>query len=114
MICGSCTRACPSARHGGIVPDEFVGALDEGRGPRGAWDCLQCRRCTHVCPAGIDVAAAVQDVRRLLAAAGDAPDKFVRAVETARESGTPFVKSPRVTKQRADLGLRVPTGEALE
>ncbi|NLL94419.1 MAG: 4Fe-4S dicluster domain-containing protein [Thermoplasmatales archaeon] len=111
LVCGSCTRVCPSARHGGFVPDEFIGAVDEGREAVGIWDCLQCRRCSHACPAGIDVAATVQDVRRLYAAAGNAPAKFLRAAETARETGASVARSPRIAKQRADLGLPVSARE---
>lgn len=112
LICGSCTRVCPSARHGGFVPDEFIGAVDEGRETVGVWNCLQCRRCSHICPAGIDVAATVQDVRKLFAAAGDAPPKFIKAAETARTSGTSIAKSPRIAKQRAELGLPIFEREA--
>ena len=54
--CGSCTDVCPSARHGGIVPEKTVKDVNEGREPVDVWKCLQCHRCSVACPQDIDIA----------------------------------------------------------
>ncbi len=56
VSCGVCTDACPSARHGGIVPDAAVASVTVGETPERIWDCLMCHRCSMVCPQKIDVA----------------------------------------------------------
>lgn len=105
IACGACTRACPSARNGGFVPDEFIRDLNRDRFTGDVWKCLQCYRCLHVCRLGINVPATVMDVRKDMALRGDAPEKIPLAVDAAVTNGTPFAPSPRVAKQRKELNL---------
>ena len=73
LECGSCTDVCPSARHGGIVPDKVVKDTSEGRQAENVWKCLQCHRCSAACPEDIDVAGLICHLRNLEAAKDDIP-----------------------------------------
>lgn len=83
--CGACLSACPVARpeNGYIGPAPLVAAheawvhqMEPGggiadlltmlNGPRGAWQCHQAFECTRVCPAQVDVGAAIMSLRQML------------------------------------------------
>jgi cytochrome c oxidase accessory protein FixG len=67
-----CIIACPYGRFQSIVMDEnsVVVAYDENRGeprkrskgvkPEDEGDCVNCNRCVHVCPTGIDIREGLQ------------------------------------------------------
>ena len=69
--CGKCVALCPMA--------ETAQGFNRERSPRGVVQqalrgmdailglesCLQCRSCSQVCPAGVDVAALIADLRRI-------------------------------------------------
>ena len=110
--CGTCTDACPSARHGGIVPDKVVKDVSEGRKPVDIWKCLQCHRCSSVCPQEIDVAGLICHLRNQASAEGDIPERFSRSAKQMKKDLRMYPIIGRTASQRADLGLS--TGEIPE
>lgn len=72
--CGKCVALCPMNETAdgfsrlksprGIV-QQALRAVDVADMP-GLASCLQCRSCSQVCPAGIDVAGLIADLRALL------------------------------------------------
>ena len=107
--CGTCTDACPSARHGGIVPDGVVSSFNEGRPAENIWKCLQCHRCSSVCPEGIDVAGLICHLRNLASENGDIPERFRRSASQMSKDLRMYPIIGRTVSQRSDLGLS--TGE---
>ena len=109
LECGSCTDACPSARHGGIVPEEVVKAASEGRLAENVWKCLQCHRCSMVCPADIDVAGLICHLRNEESSKGNIPERFIRSANQMKKDLRMNPIIGRTVQQRADMGLS--TGE---
>ena len=109
LECGSCTDACPSARHGGIVPERVVKDVSEGRQPEDVWKCLQCHRCSAACPEGIDVAGLICHIRNNESAKGNIPERFRRSAKQMSKDLRMYPTIGRTVSQRADLGLS--TGE---
>jgi heterodisulfide reductase subunit C len=103
--CGLCTDVCPSARNGGIVPDVAVQLLRNGQEVADRWRCLQCHRCSMVCPQSIDVAGAIEACRQVSAAKGEAPERFKRTLKQVEETGTVFPVIGRAVVQRTEFGL---------
>ena len=85
--CGACISACPGAKPGVgyIGPAPLAAAretflcgkeplegwskwLDYVGGEHGIWQCHHVFECSRVCPAGVDVAGAIMDLRRLMLA----------------------------------------------
>ena len=112
MECGSCTDVCPSARHGGIVPDEVVKNYNEGKPVVNVWKCLQCHRCSAECPEGIDVAGLICHLRNVASSRGDIPERFTRSAKQMSKDLRMYPMIGRTASQRADLGLL--TGEISE
>ena len=112
LECGSCTDACPSARHGGIVPDEAVRNYNEGKSVADVWKCLQCHRCSAECPEGIDVAGLICHLRNEASSRGDIPERFARSAKQMSKDLRMYPMIGRTVSQRADLGLS--TGEISE
>ena len=112
LECGSCTDVCPSARHGGIVPEKAVKDASEGRRPENVWKCLQCHRCSAECPEGIDVAGLICHLRNEASSRGDIPERFVRSAKQMSKDLRMYPIIGRTASQRADLGLS--TGEIPE
>ena len=107
--CGTCTDSCPSARHGGIVPDKVVKDVSEGRKAADVWKCLQCHRCSSVCPQDIDVAGLICHLRNQASAEGDIPERFSRSAKQMKKDLRMYPIIGRIASQRSDLGLS--TGE---
>ena len=107
--CGTCTDSCPSARHGGIVPDKVVKDVSEGRKTADVWKCLQCHRCSSVCPQDIDVAGLICHLRNQASAEGDIPERFSRSAKQMKKDLRMYPIIGRTASQRSDLGLS--TGE---
>lgn len=105
LQCSQCTQRCPSARRGGVRPDEVVAAILENQRPEGIWDCLLCHRCLEVCPSDIDIVMLMTNLRHRSALAGVAPDRFLRTGAILVKEGRGFPANPRVQKQREELGL---------
>ena len=73
--CGKCVAMCPMAETSpgfsrvksprGVVQQALRGMDDMP----GVESCLQCRSCSQTCPAGVDVAGLIADLRRLQARA---------------------------------------------
>ncbi len=68
LQCGLCVAACPASGFFGLDPRRFARLFMLGLGKEAAaspwvWTCTLCRRCAHVCPAGVDVAALVEAAR---------------------------------------------------
>lgn len=112
LECGSCTDVCPSARHGGIVPDKVVNDVSEGREAKDIWKCLQCHRCSAVCPEGIDVAGLICHLRNEASSKGDIPERFRRSAAQMSKDLRMYPIIGRTAAQRGDLGLS--TGEISE
>ena len=107
--CGTCTDVCPSARHGGIVPDAVVRTVSEGGKASDIWKCLQCHRCSASCPQGIDVAGLICHLRNEASKEGDIPERFRRSAAQMRKDLRMYPMIGRTIAQRTDLGLS--TGE---
>ena len=107
--CGTCTDSCPSARHGGIIPDKVVKDVTEGKKAADIWKCLQCHRCSSVCPEGIDVAGLICHLRNEASAEGDIPERFKRSAVQMKKDLRMYPIIGRTAAQRGDLGLS--TGE---
>ncbi|MDD4244866.1 MAG: 4Fe-4S dicluster domain-containing protein [Candidatus Methanomethylophilaceae archaeon] len=102
VSCGACTDACPSARHGGIVPDAAVASVIEGESPERIWDCLMCHRCSMVCPQKIDVAEMMALLRGI---SGGIPERYLRSAAQVYKTGRTTAASKRTASQRESLGL---------
>ena len=71
--CGKCVALCPMAETSpgfsrvksprGVVQQALRGMEDKP----GVASCLQCRSCSQTCPAGVDVAGLIADLRRVQA-----------------------------------------------
>ena len=110
--CGSCTDVCPSARHGGIVPEKTVKDVNEGREPVDVWKCLQCHRCSVACPQDIDIAGLICHLRNEASSKGDIPECFRRSAAQMKKDLRMSPIIGRTVTQRSDLGLS--TGEISE
>ena len=110
--CGTCTDVCPSARHGGIRPDAVVEAFNDGTEPMDVWICLQCHRCSAVCPEGIDVAGLICGMRNSESERGNIPERFRRSALQMKKDLRMYPTIGRTASQRAELGLS--TGEITE
>lgn len=99
--CQSCSKACPSARNGGIVPHLVVDAVNNGREPTDVWKCLQCHRCSDTCPKGIKVSEIVLYFRSRT----EMPDKMRKTYDVVGKYGRAVMPSPMVKTQREELGL---------
>ena len=103
--CGSCTDVCPSARHGGIVPDKIVKDVSEGMEPVDVWKCLQCHRCSVACPQDIDIAGLICHLRNEASSRGDIPERFRRSAAQMKKDLRMSPIIGRTVTQRSDLGL---------
>ncbi|MDD2410311.1 MAG: 4Fe-4S dicluster domain-containing protein [Candidatus Methanomethylophilaceae archaeon] len=103
--CKKCTRNCPSAKHGGIVPNEAVLGVREGRYDGDPWTCLMCHRCSMVCPKGIEVAGLVLALRNKEAESGNIPERFRRVYGNFRQTGDTMSIAGSVDEERNSLGL---------
>lgn len=112
LECGSCTDVCPSARHGGIVPEDAVKAFSEGRPAENVWKCLQCHRCSAACPEDIDVAGLICHLRNLESSKDNIPERFRRSAKQMSKDLRMYPIIGRTVSQREDLGLS--TGEIPE
>ncbi|WP_157468455.1 4Fe-4S dicluster domain-containing protein [Desulfatibacillum aliphaticivorans] len=77
MGCEMCTNACPvpglcdnPAETLGLMPSQIIRAIGLGRvdmalGAGMLWSCLSCYRCQDVCPAGVQVADALIELRNI-------------------------------------------------
>lgn len=68
--CGTCTSACPvQAATGRLRPAELVhkarlGLYDEIGRAAEIWYCIDCNRCSHLCPMTVDPAGLLRSLRR--------------------------------------------------
>lgn len=102
VSCGACTDACPSARHGGIVPDAAVASVIDGEFPERIWDCLMCHRCSMACTQDIDVAEMMAILRNI---SDGIPERYVRTAVQVYRTGRAASPSKRTESQRDVLGL---------
>lgn len=100
--CKSCSKVCPSARNGGIVPHEVIFNLNEKKEVSGIWKCLQCHRCTDSCPKQIDVCEVILKLRN---ESSEIPMRFSKSKETVAKFGRTVPPSKIVKSQREELGL---------
>jgi heterodisulfide reductase subunit C len=103
--CKKCTRNCPSAKHGGIVPNEVVLGVREARYDGNPWTCLMCHRCSMVCPKGIEVAGLVMSLRNNEAESGNIPERFRRVYGNFRQTGDTMSIAGSIDEERRVLGL---------
>ena len=108
ISCGACTDACPSARYGGVIPDEGVASVIGGKVPDRIWDCLMCHRCSMACPQEIDVAEMMTLLRSI---SDDIPERYLRTAVQVYRTGRTVTASKRTASQRESLGL-LPAGDA--
>lgn len=103
--CGLCDEACPSARHGGIVPSSAVKAYCDRTEPSDVWSCLQCRRCDSACMEGVNVSGIIRAFRERSYESGTAPERFMRAEKQFLSELRMYPMIGRTVNQRKDLGL---------
>lgn len=103
--CGSCNDVCPSARNGGMIPEEAVRSYNEHLAYTDVWKCLQCHRCISACPEDIDVAGIVCAMRNEASSRGDIPERFVRTGQQMKKDLKVFPIIGRMESQRTELGL---------
>jgi len=70
LTCGACASGCPATGLADMDPRKFVrlvalGMEDQITKHPWVWMCSLCKRCTHVCPMNIDIAAMVYEARQL-------------------------------------------------
>lgn len=99
--CQRCSRECPSARNGGIVPHAVIQSVNEGKEPSDVWKCLQCHRCSDVCPKGIEVSEIILFCR----CRTEMPAKMRKTYDIVRKCGRAVMPSPLANNQRKELGL---------
>lgn len=103
--CKKCTRNCPSAKHGGIIPNETVLGVREGNYAGDPWTCLMCHRCSMVCPKGIEIAGLVLALRNNEAEAGNFPERFGRVYGNFRKAGDTMSTAGSTDEERNAFGL---------
>ncbi|MBO3803008.1 MAG: lactate utilization protein [Candidatus Brockarchaeota archaeon] len=99
--CGACLLNCPvwnliaqeygeSVYMGGMgIPWTLFTAGIEKAATQ-AYSCLQCGKCSDVCPMRVDVRRMVQRAREMSAAVGLVPEKVKRVKESVLANGTPY------------------------
>lgn len=103
--CKRCTRNCPSAKHGGIIPDSVVAEVSEGTYEGDPWTCLMCHKCSMVCPKDIDIAELIRELRYIEASQGNVPDRFSRVYKRYLETGDTLSVASSIDEERNRLGL---------
>lgn len=68
--CTKCSTGCPVAECADVHPAQMIRAVQLGDeamsvGSRFIWLCTGCETCTTRCPAGVDVASVVEELRIL-------------------------------------------------
>ena len=68
--CQKCSSGCPIAGASDLKPHELVrliqfDAREEALASRFVWECTSCETCATRCPQGVDVAGAIDALRRL-------------------------------------------------
>ena len=104
--CGNCTGVCPSARNGGVVPNEVVQSVLNGIETKDIWKCLVCCRCSEACPVDINVSQMMVSLRN---SSEDVPDRFKKTGQQMFRSGKVFAMIGRTEATRKELGLPVET-----
>ncbi len=103
--CKKCTKNCPSAKHGGIVPHDVVREVRDGTYVGDPWTCLMCHRCSMVCPKDIEVAELIMELRNLEVIKGNVPERFGRVYNKFKEVGDTMSIIGATDEDRINLGL---------
>ncbi len=103
--CKRCTKNCPSAKHGGIIPDRVVSEVSEGIYDGNPWTCLMCHRCGMVCPKDIDIPELIRELRQSEASKENIPDRFSRVYKRYMETGDTLSVAASMDEERNRLGL---------
>lgn len=103
--CRACSEACPSYRNGGLDPQKTISNVIGNLEPSQIWTCLQCHRCTLICPQEIDVAGMMLALRGIDAKKGNAPEKYKKATAAMIKDGCVSIPKGRMELLRKDLGL---------
>jgi Heterodisulfide reductase, subunit C len=104
--CRACSKACPSCRNGGVDPEGIVSSIRSGNGVNDIWKCLQCHRCSMVCPKKIHVSALILELRNIDSKEGNIPETFRREAKALRADGFISIPKGRMALVRKDLGLK--------
>jgi len=83
-----------------------VSSIRSGRNAEDIWKCLQCHRCSMVCPKDIHVSALILDLRNMDSQKGNVPEIFQREAKALKADGFISVPKGRMVVLRKDLGLR--------
>ena len=78
LQCHKCSAGCPVAERADVQPAQVVrlvqlGQVQELLASRAIWLCASCRTCSTRCPAGVDLPALQDGLRRLCLQRGQAP-----------------------------------------
>ena len=122
--CGACLTACPTyittgdIRNSPVGRAELIRAIIKGEKPSGRifgravnavkdidegylevlytyyWQCLLCRRCTTVCPFGVDQASLTRKVRSILYELGMASRFVATTIDNMERTGNNMALTP--------------------
>jgi len=106
LQCGLCSESCPSARSGGIAPDEVMAKVAEGDlDDERIWRCAMCHRCASVCPEDLDPSRVITALRNRSAAKGEHPKRFEDSAQRFLATGRAFPCTGMTRNMRKELGL---------
>ncbi len=87
FTCNTCSAECPVNNYvGGLDPRKIVrmaafGMKEELLGSIEIWLCMQCGKCTNVCPQKVEPASAITYLRYLAIKEGFVPQEFPGCVD---------------------------------
>lgn len=125
--CKKCTTGCPVAAFGDVHPAQVMRAVQLGDEAMSVesefiWLCTGCETCTTRCPQGIDVAAVMDELRRIARDDDRVNEEMplVRVLDANYRSFTRWgrlyelelvvrdaLRRPRAALAQADLGLKL-------
>lgn len=109
--CGTCTASCVVSRHTEKYKPRMIlhlvsmGAREEILKSREIWLCAACNTCGERCPQGVNVAEAMNVLRRLAIKHNNVPTAIKRIASSILSLGRIYEVDEFVEEERQDLGL---------
>ena len=109
--CATCSGSCPVARFDGrynprvMVLKTLHERGDEVVNSPALWWCLSCYTCQERCPQNIKITEFIIEVQNKSYLIGNAPQKFIKTLDSLRKNGIVSPISGFIEKQRNKLGL---------